>query len=734
MKKIIFVISLIVLSGFLFGLNTPDTKAQTVAELQAQIQQLMAQIAQLQAKLSQLQPEPITWCHNFNVNLGVGSRGPEVTALQTALQKEGLYQRTISGNFDEYTASIVVTFQEKYASETLAPWGLVRGTGYVGPTTRAKLNKLYGCGIIPPMTCDQKCKSQGYISGRCSTPGPIPAEPCTSDEIAIDTKGTDCGHYIGVGICCCKKQTTAPYIKVLSPNGGEKWIFGVPQTIKWTSSGITSGKTVGLYLMTTNNLMCHIASADALTGTYTITLKENQLCSNPYFTNLIAGRYKIFIDAAAATGIENLGDSSDNYFSILAESTPPAPILSPIGGEKWEQGTSQVIRWTPHEKPVSSVIISLYQKGVFQKTLSGVIPDSSGQWIWNIPANQPIGTSYSVRVSRLSYPNDFIADSNHFSVVVASTACTDSDGGKNYYQKGTVTYGSTVNTDTCSASGYLFEQYCINDKPAQATYWCTYGCKDGACYYQKITNISGQKNSYQTKEAINLVIKSITVDGIPASPADGWHVQYYTYNVNDHDNYLKEYVSSGNYNASYSNGYWHANYWAPSTEGNYFTEVVLYCSKEGSKCWNILGRNGLEWKEKINLTVIGSGEILVPGHDFYVKTSDTGTGNWSFAKDSCQAMGSGWTLPTMTQLRILYQKKNEIGGFKDEAYWSSDMGMYIHFTNGFESYMNPAMTFPSFRCVKKAEVLGVETMENQLASLVDVVYRVIEQFRVLLWR
>jgi len=46
--------------------------------------------------------------------------------------------------FGLLTYKAVIKFQEKYTEDVLAPWGLVRGTGYVGKTTSAKINELMG--------------------------------------------------------------------------------------------------------------------------------------------------------------------------------------------------------------------------------------------------------------------------------------------------------------------------------------------------------------------------------------------------------------------------------------------------------------------------------------------------------------------------------------------------------------------------------------------------------------
>lgn len=126
-------------------------KAATIDELRAQLKALLAQVATLQQQIAQ-QGGGVgsqLWCHTFNTNLGIGSSGDEVSALLSILVKEGFATErssNFSGSFDEVLASAVTGFQEKYRSEILTPSGLKNGTGYAGPSTRKKLNKLYGCG------------------------------------------------------------------------------------------------------------------------------------------------------------------------------------------------------------------------------------------------------------------------------------------------------------------------------------------------------------------------------------------------------------------------------------------------------------------------------------------------------------------------------------------------------------------------------------------------------------
>ncbi|MBS3157963.1 hypothetical protein J4206_01610, partial [Candidatus Woesearchaeota archaeon] len=80
--------------------------------------------------------------------------------------------------------------------------------------------------------------------------------------------------------------------------------------------------------------------------------------------------------------------------------------------------------------------------------------------------------------------------------------CTDTDGGKEYYAKGTVTYpDGTVKTDFCidfdeNKLGYISEFSC--EATAAEAFICEFGCKDGACLKEP------EKKSYKKNDRITL--------------------------------------------------------------------------------------------------------------------------------------------------------------------------------------------------------------------------------------
>jgi len=371
--------------AFLGILIVPSfASAATVEELQAQISALLAQLQSLQAQLNQVQGTTQTWCHNFDVNLKIGMGGSEVVALQTALEKEGFSissDEKNNQNFDESTASAVSGFQEKYADEILTPLGLKYGTGFVGKSTRAKLNALYGCGVKPrpepPAKCPQYtpplCKegekiiSGGYDERGCSLPG--------------------------------KCVPVIPSITVLSPNGGEKWALGSKQYIKFQSNNV--GKSVCLRLYRNNvylqNIGCTV-NATASGVTYEWLVPSNLA---------IGDGYKIFANTIDANGKE-IYDYSDAPFSIVAAGTPSITVLSPNGGESWQIGKTYTIKWTANN--IDSVDIVYRREG------------SGAEYNGVIATNQPSQGSYNFTVPANILPGEY--KSGQFKIIIVKSPYT----------------------------------------------------------------------------------------------------------------------------------------------------------------------------------------------------------------------------------------------------------------------------------------------------------------------
>jgi len=160
MTKLKKIVSIVTTFTFLFGMAMPAA-ALTADELQTQITALMAQLATLQTQLSILQGDTgttIAGCTitSFDRALKVGMTGDDVKCLQIVLNSDSATLLASSGvgssgsettYFGPLTKAGVIKFQEKYASEVLASWGLTSGTGFVGSTTRTKLNSILSTGV-----------------------------------------------------------------------------------------------------------------------------------------------------------------------------------------------------------------------------------------------------------------------------------------------------------------------------------------------------------------------------------------------------------------------------------------------------------------------------------------------------------------------------------------------------------------------------------------------------------
>ena len=140
------------------GFTTAVMMLGSVAVLPASaatVDDLLAQIVALTAQLNALKGTTTTVTSlsgvTFSKNLSLGMTSADVKNLQMVLNAKAETQVALSGAgspghettfFGPATKKAVVKFQELYSADILAPVGLSRGTGSVGPSTRAKLNTI----------------------------------------------------------------------------------------------------------------------------------------------------------------------------------------------------------------------------------------------------------------------------------------------------------------------------------------------------------------------------------------------------------------------------------------------------------------------------------------------------------------------------------------------------------------------------------------------------------------
>ena len=128
--------------------RTPAEELELIQQLLSQITLLQKEIARVQTQINALLGKSTVSCQKIESNLYLGMmNSAEVRCLQEFLKSQGqdIYpEGLVTGYFGSLTKAAVIKFQEKYASDVLAPWGLTGGTGRVAQTTRNKINELLG--------------------------------------------------------------------------------------------------------------------------------------------------------------------------------------------------------------------------------------------------------------------------------------------------------------------------------------------------------------------------------------------------------------------------------------------------------------------------------------------------------------------------------------------------------------------------------------------------------------
>jgi len=148
-------------------------------------------------------------------------------------------------------------------------------------------------------------------------------------------------------------------------------------------------------------------------------------------------------------------------------------VLLPNGWEKWYAGQIYHIRWTSSN--VKTVDIMMYSGNSYSSlhnyySIVTKVDAAGGYYSWTVPDNMgfenfschkiKIGASYEdiyqVKTQPTDISNSFFTIINEESIP-SNIQCLDSDGGKNYYEKGTVKWMS-------ANSGIIsYSDYCLTD-------------------------------------------------------------------------------------------------------------------------------------------------------------------------------------------------------------------------------------------------------------------------------
>jgi hypothetical protein len=189
-----------------------------------------------------------------------------------------------------------------------------------------------------------------------------------------------------------------PIIKIVSPNGGEKWEIGTEQTINWTSTSGLTGK-VKIELSTGGSTWRTLFSATENDG-----IQKWKVDKGPSNAAMIR---------VSTITYPQVSDTSDVAFALTS---PTITVISPNGGDKWEIGSEQTITWKSSAGvPGSKVKIELSTDGGSNwKTIISSTPND-GTAIWKVagkPTNQ-------ARIKVLSTSNKDIYDMSDASFALA---------------------------------------------------------------------------------------------------------------------------------------------------------------------------------------------------------------------------------------------------------------------------------------------------------------------------
>ena len=382
MKKYILgaVLSLgiLVSPAFVQASGLTDAQVQSILSLLSVFGADSATIASVNTALTGVAPTTgsTAFCHDFNSDLTVGSGGDEVSALNRALSMAGIDTTDNSSKFSENNAGDVVSFQAKYG---------IRQTGYVGPLTRARLNKLYGC-----------------LDNQQPTPQPMPYPQPTQPEQPVTPCAPcdpSCAGNSGAptGVGCVQPSTV------------------VSERVKCVFNGATTEqKCWGDVPTPTANTPVERYSC-AGTGTCVVTIKGKPGALTTWGSSC-GGSVNITI--------ENDGDYANFKCAVVTtipETAQSITIINPNGGGYWYRGNYAVVGWKTAGVPQDSQMLIRLRSVDTGQEYNLTTVNNSGRAEIAIPTTIPVG-AYNLEIKTAVNGQSYLdASDSYFKVIDTNT-------------------------------------------------------------------------------------------------------------------------------------------------------------------------------------------------------------------------------------------------------------------------------------------------------------------------
>lgn len=162
--------------------------------------------------------------------------------------------------------------------------------------------------------------------------------------------------------------TRAPYIELASPDGNEVWQRGLEHFIEWEDN-VDEDVILELFYQ-----------GDQLVTIDTVESTQAYLWAIPFDLDSACG-YHIRISSVSDSAISDVSNVafSMNDSSCTNDPVPDLKVLSPNGGESYQQGDTVEIRWANNTG--GSVSVDLYHAGNIQATLFPAAGGNSTTWI-----------------------------------------------------------------------------------------------------------------------------------------------------------------------------------------------------------------------------------------------------------------------------------------------------------------------------------------------------------------